>query len=303
MDVVTRPGMVYKRPFFTTASDMMVSTTRSSNASTLRRAWRLVLLPCLAAGLVACATDEELPYVERPVEQIYNEAAVAMDRENFAQAAELFDEVERQHPYSQWATRAQLMAAYAHYQNLRYDDAVLALERFIQLHPGHPDIAYAFYLRGLSYYEQISDVRRDQKMTRLALDNLGEVVRRFPDSAYARDAKLKIDLTQDHLAGKEMEIGRYYLRQGHHNAAIRRFRNVIENHQTTSHVPEALHRLTEAYLALGVIDEAKATAAVLGHNFPGSEWYLDSYALLVDENVRPERNDQSWIGRVWNSVF
>jgi len=264
---------------------------------------RLVAAPCLALTLVACASTEEAPYVERPVETIYSEAAAAMDQERYKEAARLFDEVERQHPYSQWATRAQLMAAFAYYQALQYDDAVIALDRFIQLHPGSEDIAYAYYMKGLCYYEQITDVGRDQRVTQQALDALGEVTRRFPESPYSRDAALKIDLTNDHLAGKEMEIGRYYLRQGYQNAAIGRFRTVIEKYQTTSHVPEALHRLTEAYLALGVVDEAQAAAAVLGHNFPGSEWYVDSYALLVDANVRPESSSKSWISRAWASVF
>jgi outer membrane protein assembly factor BamD len=196
------------------------------------------------------------------------------------------------------------MAAFSHYQALEYDDAIIALDRFIQLHPGSELTPYAYYLKALSYYEQITDVRRDQRITELALSALGEVVRRFPDTPYARDASLKIDLTNDHLAGKEMEIGRYYLGQGHYNAAIGRFRTVVERYQTTSHVPEALHRLTEAYLALGIVDEAKAAAAVLGHNFPGSEWYIDSYALLVDANVRPERpGSGSWLSRAWNFVF
>ena len=209
----------------------------------------------------------------------------------------------RQHPYSDSASKAQLLAAYAHYQDLKYDDAILALDRFIQLHPGSPDVDYAYYMRALCYYEQITDVRRDQRMTRQALDALSEVARRFPDSQYARDARLKIDLTNDHLAGKEMEVGRFYLRQHQYTAAINRFRVVVENYQTTSHVAEALHRLVECYLALGVTDEAKAAAAVLGHNFPGSEWYTDSYALLVDANLRPERNEKSWISKAWNSLF
>ncbi|CAO3373332.1 outer membrane protein assembly factor BamD [Azospirillum argentinense] len=258
----------------------------------------------LASALSACSsTKPEDQYVERPAEQIYQEADAAMREDRFKVAAKLYDEVERQHPYSEWAGKAQIMAAYAHYQDLKYDDAILALDRYIQLHPGSPDVSYAYYMRALSYYEQITDVRRDQRMTRLALDALSEVVRRFPDSQYARDAKIKIDLTNDHLAGKEMEVGRFYLKQGQYTAAIGRFRTVIENFQTTSHVPEALHRLVECYLALGITDEAKTAAAVLGHNFPGSEWYTDSYALLVDANVRPERNEKSWISRAWSSLF
>jgi len=269
---------------------------------------RFIRLPLaallLSTALTACSsTKDELAYVERPAEQIYEEADTAMRDERFKTAARLFDEVERQHPYSEWAGKAQIMAAYAHYQDLKYDDAILALDRYIQLHPGSKDVAYAYYMRALSYYEQITDVRRDQRMTRRALDALAEVVRRFPESQYARDAKIKIDLTNDHLAGKEMEVGRFYLKQGQHTAAIGRFRTVIENYQTTSHVPEALHRLVESYLALGITDEAKTAAAVLGHNFPGSEWYTDSYALLVDANVRPEQNKKSWISKAWGSLF
>lgn len=264
---------------------------------------RLLAAALLAAGLSACASgQEETPYVERPVEQIYDRALTELGGGDYDDAAKEFDEVERQHPYSQWATRAQLMAAYAHYQALKYDDAIVALDRFIQIHPGNENVAYAYYLRALSYYEQISDVGRDQKMTERALQGLQEVVRRFPDTPYARDARLKIDLTNDHLAGKEMEVGRWYLRQGHHNAAIGRFRSVIERYQTTTHTPEALHRLVEAYLALGIMDEAKTAAAVLAHNYPGSEWYTDSYALLVDGSVRPEES-RSWLSRAWNSVF
>ncbi|WP_377809062.1 outer membrane protein assembly factor BamD [Azospirillum sp. A29] len=270
----------------------------------LPRPYRLPLTAILlSAALSACSSTKEDAYVERPADQLMSEAAAAMREESYKKAAKLYDEVERQHPYADAASKAQLLAAYAQYQDLKYDDAILALDRFIQLHPGSPDVDYAYYMRALCYYEQITDVRRDQRMTRRSLDALQEVVRRFPDSKYARDAKLKIDLTNDHLAGKEMEVGRFYLRQHQYTAAINRFRAVVENYQTTSHVPEALHRLVECYLALGVTDEAKAAAAVLGHNFPGSEWYTDSYALLVDANLRPERNEKSWLNRAWNSLF
>jgi outer membrane protein assembly factor BamD len=247
-------------------------------------AWRPALVAvALSIALSACAggADEE-EYVERPVGELYNQALDLMDQGEYQRAARAFEEVERQHPYSEWATRSQLMSAYAFYEANSYDEAVSAAQRFIDLHPGHKDVAYAYYLIGVSHYEQISDVGRDQKMTEQALRAFEELVRRFPDSQYARDASLKIDLTRDHLAGKEMEIGRYYLRQGKHVAAINRFRNVIEYYQTTTHVPEALHRLTEAYLALGVQQEARKAAAVLGYNFPGSRWYQDSYALMVD---------------------
>ena len=263
---------------------------------------RLCAVILVAVGLSACGSDD-IVYFERPVEDLYNEAMDLMLSNSFAAAALAFDEVERQHPYSIWATKAQIMAAYTYYQDSQYDEAILAARRFIELHPGHRDVDYAYFLVAISYYEQISDVGRDQRMTELAFDALEEISRRFPDSVYARDAILKINLTRDHLAGKEMEIGRYYQAKGQHIAAINRFRNIIEKYQTTSHVPEALLRLTESYLALGVTDEAQATAAVLGHNFPGSEWYQDSYALLTGVDLRPDADGDTWISRAWNSVF
>jgi outer membrane protein assembly factor BamD len=263
------------------------------------------LAAALTAGVLlvsACGSTEET-YVEKPVEELYNTAMDQLQSGDLTAAAKNFDEVERQHPYSAWARKAQLMAAYAYYQTNKYDDAILAAERFLQLHPGNKDAAYAHYLIAISYYEQITDVGRDQRTTQRALNALQEVVDRYPSSEYARDARLKLDLARDHLAGKEMEIGRYYLKRGQYTAAINRFREVIEKYQTTTHVPEALHRLTEAYLALGVADEAQTAAAVLGHNFPGSEWYRDSYVLLTGENLEPAENKQSWISRVWGSVF
>ena len=262
----------------------------------------IVVVALLALALVACSSDEP-EYVERSVEELYNAAMNDLQANRYAAAARSFDEVERQHPYSFWATRAQLMAAYAYYQDNSYDDAVLAAERFIRLHPGNRDVDYAYYLIAISYYEQISDVSRDQKMTQLAVDALIELVRRFPDTEYARDAGLKLDLTYDHLAGKEMTIGRYYLGRKQYLAAIKRFQTVIDGFQTTSHVPEALHRLTEAYLALGVTDEAQATAAVLGYNYPGSAWYRDSYALLTGQDLAPADSERSWISRAWKAVF
>jgi outer membrane protein assembly factor BamD len=264
---------------------------------------RMVAFALLLTGIVACSSDDEPAYVERPVEELYNSAMDELLTTNYEEAARLFDEVERQHPYSVWASKAQLMAAYAHYQNNKYDEAINALDRFIQLHPGSRDTAYAYYLRAISYYEQISDVGRDQKMTQLALEGLDEVVRRFPESRYARDARLKVDLARDHLAGKHMDIGRFYEGQGEYLAAINRFRMVIQDYQTTTHVPEALHRLVESYLALGVNDEAQATAAVLGHNFPGNSWYAESYVLLTGVDLRPEEDKGSWISRVWKSII
>ncbi|HBC08164.1 MAG TPA: outer membrane protein assembly factor BamD, partial [Rhodospirillaceae bacterium] len=199
-----------------------------------------ILIPVLAVSLAvsACSIfeDDKPAYVEKPVDELYNRGVDQMGSRKFADAALTFEEVERQHPYSVWATKAQIMAAYGYYKSNNYQEAVAALDRFIQLHPTHEDVGYAYYLKGLAYYEQISDVTRDQQMTTLALQSLKEVVTRFPDSKFARDAKFKMELTYDHLAGKEMEIGRYYHNQHQYLAAINRFRAVVDKYQTTTHV-------------------------------------------------------------------
>jgi outer membrane protein assembly factor BamD len=258
-----------------------------------------------ALGLSACAEDPigAADYVERPVEQIYNDAWGLVDQEEWLLAGLQFAEVERQHPYSIWARRALLMSAFSYYMANRYAEAIQTADSFIQLHPGNRDIPYAYYLKAVSLYEQIGDVHRDQARTTEALIALQDLAQRYPDSEYARDARLKVDLARDHLAGKEMTIGRFYLRTGAPLAAIIRFRKVVDDFQTTSHVPEALERLTEAYLTLGLVAEAQAAAAVLGHNYPGSEWYQDAYALLTDGNEAPLEEDQGWFSRTWNSVF
>ena len=273
--------------------------------------WNLVLRRLAQCGLIAVSLGvagcdsmkelfkdtDEVKYVDRNVEKIYNDAMDYLESGWYETAAKEFDEVERQHPYSKWATKAQLMSGYAYYLNEQFDEAIIALDRFIELHPGNRDAPYAYYLKALSYYEQISDVGRDQKMTRLALSSLREVSKRHPNTDYARDARLNYDLTRDHLAGKDMAIGRYYQRRGDHLAAINRYRTVIEKYQTTTHVPEALHRLTECYLTLGITDEAQMSAAVLGYNFPGSAWYKDSYAMLEDRSLSPQRKASSWLDR------
>ena len=236
-------------------------------------------------GLVGCG-EKEGAYVEQPVDTLYNRALDDLGKQEYKSAAKGFEEVDRQHPYSVWATKAQIMAAFTYYQSNKYDDAVIALDRFIQLHPGHRDVPYAYYLKALCFYEQISDVGRDQRITQQALDALAEVVKRFAETPYARDSRLKVELTIDHLAGKEMAVGRYYQQNKQYVGAINRYRTVIERYQTTTHVPEALHRLVESYLALGVKPEAQEAAAVLGHNFPGSDWYADSYFMLTGEDFR-----------------
>jgi outer membrane protein assembly factor BamD len=255
----------------------------------------------MIAALTACSGSQKDAYVEKPVDDLYNKAMDELVEERYATAAKTFEEVESQHPYSVWATKSQLMSAYAQYEAGNYGGTIIAADRFIQLHPGHRDIAYAYYLKAISYYVQIVDIGRDQKTTELALKALDDVIRRFPDSKYARDAKLKLDFTRDHLAGKEMEIGRYYLKRGQYLAAMNRFKRVIDNYQTTTHVPEALERLVECDLALGLNDEAQANAAVLGHNYPGSEWYVDAYSLATTGT--PGTPAKSWFARNIGSAF
>lgn len=264
---------------------------------------RLLPVLCLSVFLAACASDKDKEMPDRPVEELYNEATDFMEKKDYREAARGFEEVERQHPYSQWATRAQLMTGYALYQAMDYDGAITALDQFIRIHPGNDSIAYAYYLRALCDYERLADVRRDQSYAQSALKQLQAIISRFPTTTYAKDAVLKIALVNDHLAGAEMEVGRNYMTQKLFTAAVGRFKTVVEKYQTTSHVPEALHRLVECYLAIGITKEAQATAAVLGHNFPGSPWYQDSYALLVKNDLAPEDQQESWIAKTWKNVF
>ncbi len=242
----------------------------------------------LCVAISACGSSgskERFAYVEKPVETLYSDAARSLSLKRYEDAVALFEEVERQHPYSAWARRAMLMKSFAYYQDNDYEEAIQSIDQFLSLHPGNKDAPYAFYLKAMCNYERIRDVGRDQAFTVDALSTLNDVIRRYPDTEYARDARLKLDLTYDHLAGKEMYVGRYYLRENKHISAINRFKTVLERYQTTSHVPEALHRLVEAYMELGIIDEARAAAAVLGHNYPGSRWYQDSYRLFERRGI------------------
>jgi outer membrane protein assembly factor BamD len=277
-----------------------------------KRMTQVLLAVALAGSLAACSSREKeqrLQYQEQPVEQLYNRAADLVDQRRWAEAATAFEEVERQHPYSSWARRSMLMTAYAKYQSNQYDEAIEAARRFITLHPGNEGAPYAYYLIALCNFEQIMDVGRDQKTTELTLDALNDVVRRFPQSDYARDARLKIDMTYDQLAGKEMEVGRFYLNREQHLSAVNRFKKVVDDPhlQTTSHVPEALHRLVEAYLSLGLVEEAQKTAAVLGHNFPGDKWYQRTYALMGERGVavvgETEARRRGWLSRTLGRVF
>lgn len=246
--------------------------------------------------------ENQLPEGDEPVAKLYNEGLDLLRSGKYKKAATQFEDVERQHPYSSWARRAILMTAYAHYERSAYDDSILASRRFISLHPGHEHAAYAYYLIGLSYYEQIVDVGRDQRVTNEALKALEEVETRYPGTLYARDAKAKAVLAKDHLAGKEMKIGRYYLNKQAYVAAINRFKTVVIQYQVTSHTPEALLRLTEAYMALGIKSEAQTAAAVLGHNYPSSEWYKDAYTLVSSDGLEVRENEQSWISKAFSSI-
>ncbi len=256
---------------------------------------KLTTLAFVTTLLASCSDKDEELLAQMPVETLYNMAKDQMDSGSYNQAAKTFAEVERQHPYSEWSLKAQLMSAYCYYEAKKYTESIENFNVFIQLHPGHESVPYAYYMVGLCNYEQIPTVHRDQTVTQKAEDSFREVLNRFPDSPYARDAKFKLDLLRDHLAGKEMDVGRYYLRQRSYLAAVNRFKVVVDQFQTTSHVPEALHRMVECYLALGLPDQAQQTAAVLGHNFPASPWYIDTYALMTDKNpkiVLPKKQAQ-----------
>jgi len=259
----------------------------------------VLLFACAAtvATVSGCARNKaktDTAYVARDVNTLYAAAKRTMDRGDYEMAAKLFDEVERQHPYSVWARRAQIMSAFNYYLGQKYTDAISSANRFLTIHPGNSEAPYAHYLVAMSYYQQISDVTRDQATTQQAADSFGELIRRYPDSRYAADARLKLDLINDHLAGKEMEIGRFYERSGNWLAASLRFRAVVDQYQTTSHAPEALERLVETYIALGTPAEAYKTAAVLGRNYPQNYWYRQSLRTLLEyEKHHPKQ--EAWL--------
>jgi len=275
------------------------------NKTTALTASKTALLVAIALTMSACSTlgsnkKEKLAYVERPAEQIYRQGFEEMEQGDWDRAKLFFNEVERQHPFSKWARRSMLMTAYANYKSTNYEEAVATAQRFIGLHPGSDSAPYAYYLIAMSYYDQIYDVGRDQETTVNAEAALQQVVRRYPESDYAADARLKLELTHDHLAGKEMAVGRFYLKQNQQLAAIGRFKNVVRDYETTSQTEEALHRLVEAYVGLGIIGEAKMVGSVLGYNHPTSPWYADSYQLLaeygvnLDEEIQKPRNRGYW---------
>jgi outer membrane protein assembly factor BamD len=268
----------------------------------------LLLLAVLVAPLGACSNlatlfGAETVNPDEPPEKLYNEGVFLLDKRNdYRAAAKKFEEVERQHPYSDWARKALIMVAFARYQARDYEDCISAARRFVTLHPGSSDAAYAQFLIGSAYYEQIPDVTRDQGRTEKAIAALEEVTRKYPDSEYSQNAKKKIEVARDQLAGKEMVTGRYYLNRKDFTGAINRFKIVVTQYQTTRHVEEALMRLSEAYLALGVASEAQTAAAVLGHNFPESRWYVDAYRLVKSGGLEPAENKGSWISRAFAGI-
>jgi outer membrane protein assembly factor BamD len=262
--------------------------------------WLVLALLVVPLALAGCAAkDDYVP--DSPADLLYNEGLYLLNnKQDYKEAAKKFDEVDRENPYSDWARKALLMSAYAYYQAEDYESCVNSAKRYVTLHPGSPDAAYAQYLIGASYYDQILDVSRDQARADKAIDALQEVVRKYPNSEYAIQAKKKIEMARDQLAGKEMQVGRYYMDRRDFIGAINRFKVVVTQYQTTRHVEEALERLSEAYVALGITDEAQTAAAVLGHNFPDSPWYKDAYTLVKKAGQEPNENKQSWISRAFS---
>jgi outer membrane protein assembly factor BamD len=237
-----------------------------------------------------------------PAEQIYNDGLARIQKRDFEGAAKKFNNLDKQYPYSEWSRRGMIMEAYATYEGGLYDESVTAAKRYLQLHPNTPDAAYAQYLMASSYYDQIPDITRDQEKSERAILALQELVERYPSSEYVPDAKKKIQVASDQLAGKELEVGRFYLQKRNYSGAINRFRTVVARYQTTRHVEEALERLTEAYMAMGIVNEAQTAAAVLGHNFPDSPWYKDAHSLLTKGGVEPREDSGSWISKAFRGV-
>jgi len=258
----------------------------------------------VAATLGACSLfDKDTVVPDEPADKLYNEGLYLLNSKNTPkEAAKKFEEVDRQHPYSEWARKSLLMSAYAHYEGTEYDDSITAAKRYVTLHPGSPDAAYAQYLIGSSYYDQIPDISRDQQRTQRAMEALDEVSRKYPNTEYAIAAKKKLEMARDQLAGKEMNTARFYQKRRDYIAAINRFKVVITQYQTTRHVEEALMRLTETYMSLGIVNEAQTAAAVLGHNFPDSPWYKDAYRLVKSGGLEPTEDRGSWISKAFKKV-
>jgi outer membrane protein assembly factor BamD len=270
------------------------SLDKIRRAAALAPVLALVLAGCLGrGGKTETAVDVD------PPDLLYNQALANLEAGDTREASKKFEEIDQEHPYSEYSRKATLMSAFLNFRRAKYPEAVNDATRYVTLYPASEDAAYAQYLIGESYFRQIPDVTRDQDLSRKAMAAMGEVINKYPDSEYAEDARQKIDVARDQIAGKEMQIGRYYLERREYLAAVNRFRTVVQEYQTTRHVEEALHRLTETYLALGIVPEAQTAAAILGHNFPDSQWYKDSYSLLTKGGYQPEENKGSWISRAF----
>jgi len=270
---------------------------------------RFLLVPALIAPLFAasCASDDDIDlasYVENtePADMLYNQGLANLQQGRIGEATRKFEAVDRQHPYSEFARKSLVMGAFANYRQGNYEEAINGAQRYVQLYPSTDDAAYAQYIIGLSYFRQIRDVTQDQREARRTIETMDELVQRWPESEYAEDARSKARMARDQLAGKEMQVGRYYLERRQYIAAVKRFRGVVENFGNTRHVEEALARLVETYYAMGLSSEAQAAAAVLGHNYPESEWYKDSYALLQSGGLSPRENSGSWLSRLGSSI-
>jgi outer membrane protein assembly factor BamD len=271
---------------------------------------RLAAVALMVGFLPACSSlgglfgnKDDINIPDEPADKLYNEGLFLLNnKRDYKEAAKKFEEVDRQHPYSEWARKALIMSAYAYYEGREYAESITAAKRYVTLHPGSPDAAYAQFLIGSSYYDQIPDISREQGRTEKALQSLDEVVRKYPDTEYAVSARRKIEVARDQLAGKEMETGRYYLKQRKLTAAINRFKTVVTQYQTTRHVEEALMRLAECYMALGIVPEAQTAAAVLGHNFPDSRWYKDAYTLVRSGGVEPREDQGSWMSKAFRKL-
>ena len=262
----------------------------------------LAVCALFVALLAGCADDKNAIAPDEPADKLYNEGLTLLNKKEFVDSAKKFEEVDRQHPYSDWGRKSLLMAAFAYYEGGKYDDTIMAAKRYVTLHPGSSDAAYAQYLMASAYFDQIPDVSRDQARTERAMQVLAEVARKYPDTEYAESAKKKIEVARDQLAGKEMMIGRFYLEKRNFIGAINRFKAVVTQYQTTRHVEEALMRLTECYMALGIVPEAQTAAAVLGHNFPSSPWYQDAYKLVQTGGAEPRENKDSWISKAFKAL-
>jgi len=282
---------------------MRLSNLRTGRAAT-RCLTTLLAAAALGVALGGCNLfDKDKVLPDEPADKLYNEGLYLLnEKKSVKDAAKKFEEVDRQHPYSEMARKSLIMSAYAYYQGGEYEEAITSAKRYVTLHPGSADAAYAQYLIASSYYDRIPDVNRDQKGTEQALQALEEVVRRYPTSEYATAAKQKLEVARDQLAGKEMVIGRYYLDRKDFPGAINRFKIVVTRYQTTRQVEEALMRLTECYMALGIAPEAQTAAAVLGHNFPDSPWYKDAYNLVKSGGKEPHEDKGSWISRAFKKV-